>query len=292
MKGKTSLTRVALLGFLITDLVFCKSDHDIDPESDSRSSDTHRGSRKHNPIRNSRSYDSKHNTNKRRMEREDENEDKLDHRFSLKEEHGRHKKRAIADEQSKKVGAKIDGDIHDKLKKIPVIKQDPTVIITTTTAKPAEEYSPPCGGFEGKRVYILSGDTGMALGRCYLCGPGSSPDSAGVHASVGHPFAVWKLEPIGDKCTLKADSGKYAGRCNGCWRGGGQPDSVFVHIDDPKNLPWAQWKFEKKEDGFALRSDTGRYMYRCNKCVPGGAVPDFAFVHSPIPMKWIIKEAE
>ena len=149
-----------------------------------------------------------------------------------------------------------------------------------------------CKGYDGKRVYIFTTDTKKALARCYLCGPGTNPDTAGVHGSRGDGFAVWTLEEVGDKCALKADTGKYAGLCSDCWEGGSgtYPDSVFVHLSS-KNDPGATWTLENVEGGFAFKADTGKYMARCNNCVKQGVLPDFAFVYANKPDPWTIEEA-
>ena len=131
---------------------------------------------------------------------------------------------------------------------------------------------------ESIKVYLV-GDTGNLLARCNGCGPGSYPDSAGVHAARGAPWATWSAFSIGNKVAFQSDSGKYLARCNGCWAGGANPDSAFVHESNPNN-PWAQWTPVLHDDGtYSFLSDNGKYLARCNGCVPRGATPDFGFVH-------------
>ena len=84
----------------------------------------------------------------------------------------------------------------------------------------------------------------------------------------------------GIKIALRADSGKYAARCNSCIPDGAYPDSVFVHVADLAGSPWAQWELQHLDNGkYALKGDNGKYMARCNTCIPGGAYPDSVFVH-------------
>jgi hypothetical protein len=93
---------------------------------------------------------------------------------------------------------------------------------------------------------------------------------------------------------LKADSGKYAARCNGCIPGEAYPDNVAVHVTDPSKA-YAQWKLHKLDNGnYTLQSvDSGKYAARCNGCIPKEAYPDSVFVHVKDPNKayaqWRIK---
>jgi len=135
-----------------------------------------------------------------------------------------------------------------------------------------------CFGLEGRRYLIA--DNGLRLARCNGCGPGANPNSVSVHGKQGDEFAIWTLESVGNKCALKSDIGQYAARCNGCWRGGAYPDSVFDHVAQASaDQPWSLWTVEIVGNQYALKADTGRYMARCQGCVPGGAAPNFAFVH-------------
>ncbi len=45
----------------------------------------------------------------------------------------------------------------------------------------------------------------------------------------------------GKKIALQADTGKYVARCRGCSPTSAYPDTVTIHVDDPKNAPYAQW---------------------------------------------------
>lgn len=97
----------------------------------------------------------------------------------------------------------------------------------------------------GNGKYALKADSGKYLARCNSCIPGGAyPDSAFVHVDNpdGQPWAQWEIELLGNgKYSLKADSGKYAGRCNNCVPGAAYPDNVMVHCTNPEGEPWAQW---------------------------------------------------
>ena len=142
------------------------------------------------------------------------------------------------------------------------------------------------------RAYIIS-DTGKGLARCNGCGPAASglSDSAAVHGNVGDSWAQWRIYPLGNnKIVIQSiDTGKYVGRCNGCWYGGAYADSAFVHVTDP-SASYAQWTVATNSDfTYSLQSDTGKYLARCNGCVPGGAKSDFAFVHATDPSQAYVK---
>ncbi|KAF0707609.1 hypothetical protein As57867_006562, partial [Aphanomyces stellatus] len=85
----------------------------------------------------------------------------------------------------------------------------------------------------------------------------------------------------GESIFLKADTGKFLGRCNNCvLPRAAYPDSAFVHVTNPQASPWAEWKVYNTGDGkIVLKADTNNYLARCNNCAPGAAYPDEAFVH-------------
>lgn len=86
-------------------------------------------------------------------------------------------------------------------------------------------------------------------------------------------------EPAPGKYTLRADTGNYLSRCNGCVPGGADPDSASVHATTSDG-PWSQWTLARLPNGkWTLQADTGKYLSRCNGCGPG-AYPDSAFVHA------------
>ena len=58
-------------------------------------------------------------------------------------------------------------------------------------------------------------------------------------------FEVEKLS--GGKVALKADNGKFVGRCTGCSPGAAYPEQVTAHIDDTDER-YAQWEIEDIED--------------------------------------------
>lgn len=153
----------------------------------------------------------------------------------------------------------------------------------------------PCGGFSGKKVYIVS-DNGLYLARCHGCGPGTAKywESVTVHGGPGQSYSTWTLIPVSGKCALKTDIGAYAARCNQCWRNSSHPDAVFAHVTDTANAPYAQWAVVKVGDKFAFKADNGKYMARCNNCVPGMAKSNSALVSAGTPegpALWDIKPA-
>ncbi len=86
----------------------------------------------------------------------------------------------------------------------------------------------------------------------------------------------------GTKIALRADTGNYLTRCNGCYRGAAYPDSATMHITQAvlASSPYAHWTLEKLANGkYALRTDTGNYLARCNGGIPNAAHPDSAMVH-------------
>jgi len=92
----------------------------------------------------------------------------------------------------------------------------------------------------------LQADTGKWFSRCSGCQQtvGNNPDTITVHIDSpvsGHPYAHFDVVDVGNgKIALKADTGKYVARCNGCIVNGAYPDFVTVHVDDP-SLPHAQF---------------------------------------------------
>ncbi|KAF0693341.1 hypothetical protein As57867_015632, partial [Aphanomyces stellatus] len=72
----------------------------------------------------------------------------------------------------------------------------------------------------------------------------TTPNTAFVHVSDwrGQPWAQWTCVNIGGgKVALQADSGYFLSRCNGCERGGADPDSATVHMNTYQDAPWSQW---------------------------------------------------
>ncbi|ACK66447.1 cytochrome P450 [Rippkaea orientalis PCC 8801] len=138
--------------------------------------------------------------------------------------------------------------------------------------------------FKGLKI-ALQADTGRWFTRCNNCQQtiGNNPDTVTVHVegSVSeHPYAQFEVVDVGNgKIALKADTGKYVGRCNGCIVGGAYPDFLTIHVDDP-SMPWAQFTPERLANGkYAFKADTGKYFGRCNGCSPTSAYPDTVAVH-------------
>ncbi|KAH9112642.1 hypothetical protein LEN26_013253, partial [Aphanomyces euteiches] len=147
----------------------------------------------------------------------------------------------------------------------------------------------------GNGKIALKGDLGNYLSRCNNCAPGASyPDEAFVHVSdwKSGPWSQWTCEDADNgKIALKADTGKYLARCNGCVRSG-PADVAFVHAPAWRGSPWAQFEVEflkrasncifKDGDVIALQADTGKYVTRCRNCISGAAYPDSVNLQSPI----------
>lgn len=135
------------------------------------------------------------------------------------------------------------------------------------------------------RHIALQSDTGQFFSRCRTCQDtvGDLPDTATVHipSPDRNPWARMEVVPLSNgKVALKADTGKYFARCNGCIRGGTTPDFITVHATNPEREPWAQFTLEQLPGGkVALRSDTGKYVARCNGCSSSSKYPDTVTVH-------------
>jgi len=97
--------------------------------------------------------------------------------------------------------------------------------------------------------YALKADNEKYLSRCHNCIPGGAYlDSATVHVKaeelLGAPYAQFDLAQLKNgKYTLRADTGMYLGRCNGCVPRGAYADNAFIHVTEDKvqTAPWAQW---------------------------------------------------
>jgi cytochrome P450 len=131
----------------------------------------------------------------------------------------------------------------------------------------------------------LQADTGKWFSRCNNCQQttNNNPDTITVHIDSpvsNHPYAQFEVVDVGGgKIALKADTGKYVARCNGCIVNGAYPDFVTVHVDDPA-ASWAQFTPERLANGkYALKADTGKYVARCNGCSPTSAYPDTVTIH-------------
>lgn len=179
------------------------------------------------------------------------------------------------------VAVSAEHDIHYHRYKIP-----------SSDAPVQEEETDACGGFSGKKVYIIA-DNGELLARCYECAKDTG-DTVTVHGRRGNGFATWTLQEVDGKCTLLSDVKKYAARCYNCWRNSSHPDGIFNHISygDISNHPWAKWKVEKHGDLFSFKADTGNYMARCENCVPDMSVKNAAMVHAKEPVKTALWKIE
>lgn len=141
----------------------------------------------------------------------------------------------------------------------------------------------------GKKI-SLQADTGKFFSRCNNCQPsvnGSLPDTITVHATSAAPDQPWaRFEVVdvgGGKIALKADTGKFVARCNGCIVGATTPDSAGVHATDTAGAP-VQFTPQLLSNGkYAFKADTGKYLARCNGCSPGATTPDTVTVNGTNP---------
>ena len=107
--------------------------------------------------------------------------------------------------------------------------------------------------------------------------PSNTSPRAGV--STGGPISAWQLPA---NVTLKADSGEFMGRCNGCAPNAAYPNSAFAHVSaaNLRAAPWSRFQLEQLSNGkYALRADSGHYVGRCHGCIPGARYPNSLFVH-------------
>lgn len=140
----------------------------------------------------------------------------------------------------------------------------------------------------GKKI-ALQADTGKFFSRCGSCQNtvGSAPDTVTVHVTTPTAAEPWSrfdvVEVGGGKIALKADTGKYVARCNGCVVGGTQPDFAFIHAADPGPAP-VQFTPELLPNGkYAFKGDTGKYLARCEGCSPGAKYPDTVTISAANP---------
>jgi hypothetical protein len=142
----------------------------------------------------------------------------------------------------------------------------------------------------GRKV-AFQGDTGLWFGRCNGCqrpADGKLQDTVTVHIPnpAGAPYAWFDVVDAGNgKVALKADTGNYIARCQGCIVGATYPNSLTVHVSGAAPPPaYAQFTPEKLANGkIALKADTGLYLARCRGCSPNAAYPDTVTIHSANP---------
>ncbi|MBN9687360.1 MULTISPECIES: fascin domain-containing protein [unclassified Corallococcus] len=146
----------------------------------------------------------------------------------------------------------------------------------------------------------LQSDQGTYFSRCNNCqkdANGALPDTVTTHVTTAaEPYSQFQLVLVGNgKVALKADNGKFVGRCNNCIEGGSTPDSVTVHVTDATPPAYAQFSIETLSNGkYALKADNGKYVARCNNCSPGAATANTVTAHATNPnsepfAQWTIK---
>ena len=131
----------------------------------------------------------------------------------------------------------------------------------------------------------------MWLGRCYGCQrptDGKLQDTVTVHIPnpAGAPYAWFDVVDVGNgKVALKADTGNYIARCQGCIIGASYPNSLTVHVSGAAPPPaYTQFTPEKLANGkIALKADTGLYLARCFGCSPNASYPNTVTIHSANP---------
>lgn len=140
----------------------------------------------------------------------------------------------------------------------------------------------------GKKI-ALQADDGKFFARCNGCQKtvNGLPDTITTHVTAATPDKPWARFDVVDvgagKVALKADTGKFVARCNGCIVGGTVPDSATVHVTDSR-LAYAQFTPELLPNGkYAFKADTGKYLARCNGCSPGSTVPNTVTIHATSP---------
>lgn len=88
----------------------------------------------------------------------------------------------------------------------------------------------------------------------------------------------------GSVVSLRADNGKWMGRCRKCQnavQAGDRPndDTATVHLDG-NDAPFARFTVVSLPGGkIALRSDNGSFLARCNACIAGATYPDSLTIH-------------
>jgi hypothetical protein len=142
----------------------------------------------------------------------------------------------------------------------------------------------------GRKV-ALQGHQGVWASRCRNCQPGTDgnvQDTVTVHISDlnSAPFAWFEVVDAGNgKVALKADTGKFLGRCLNCIVGATVANSLTIHVSGSAPPPaYAQFTPEKLANGkIALKADNGLYLAQCNQCVPGAAKSETVTIHATDP---------
>jgi hypothetical protein len=141
---------------------------------------------------------------------------------------------------------------------------------------------------QGLKV-ALQADDGTYFARCNGCQKTVNnrfPDTVTTHVKspTEGAFAQFELLNVGNgKIALKADTGKFVARCNGCIVGGTTPDSAAVHVTDSSQA-YAQFTPVLLANGkYGLKADTGKFLARCNGCSPGSSTPNTVTVHATDP---------
>jgi len=91
-------------------------------------------------------------------------------------------------------------------------------------------------------------DSGEWVGMCTDCiVQGAKKDFITVHVKADKEddipsWAKFQIEELsGGKVALKADNGKFVGRCTGCSPGAAYPEQVTAHVDSSDEA-YAQWE--------------------------------------------------
>ncbi|WP_157951162.1 hypothetical protein [Cyanothece sp. BG0011] len=155
-----------------------------------------------------------------------------------------------------------------------VIYKEPPVAVTPPT--PPGELKPGC-------KISLQADSGQWFSRCAGCQQtvNNLRDTVTTHVNSSNLGAASQFEVVdagNGKISLKADTGKYVARCQGCIKEGTVRDFLTIHVSDPSIAP-AQFTPQLLSNGkYTLKADTGKYVARCQGCSPTAKV-DTVAVH-------------
>ncbi|MFY0563661.1 fascin domain-containing protein [Archangium lansingense] len=89
--------------------------------------------------------------------------------------------------------------------------------------------------------------------------------------------------PVGSKVSLKADTGSFMARCDGCQQvvTPPLPDTVTVHATSADAGPFVRFEVVDAGNGkIALKADTGKYVARCHGCIVQATIEEFATIHA------------
>ncbi|MFE8605194.1 fascin domain-containing protein [Archangium violaceum] len=102
-----------------------------------------------------------------------------------------------------------------------------------------------------------------------------------TRADAGASSLFEVVDAGGGKIGLKADTGNYVSRCNGCVAQGTIEDFATVHVPGATPPPLSQFTPELLPNGtVAFKANTGNYLARCRNCSPRINTPDAVGIHA------------